>query len=107
LSNAIKFTPENGHVVVEAGRDVGGGVFIRVTDDGIGIKPEDVSKVLEPFGQVEDIMSRSHTGSGLGLFLSRRLCELHGGVFSLESDCTWGTMVTTTFPKERILETDA
>jgi len=107
LSNAIKFTPKNGHVVVEAGRDVGGGVFIRVTDDGIGIKPEDVSKVLEPFGQVEDIMSRSHTGSGLGLFLSRRLCELHGGVFSLESDCTWGTMVTTTFPKERILETDA
>ncbi len=74
---------------------------IVVMDTGRGIKPEDIPKVLEPFAQVEDIMSRSHEGVGLGLPLSKRLTELHGGTLSVESEVGKGTTVTVRFPPER------
>ncbi|HWF64084.1 MAG TPA: HAMP domain-containing sensor histidine kinase, partial [Rhizomicrobium sp.] len=72
LSNAIKFTPERGEISVEVFRQ-GRFVGISVSDTGIGIKEEDIPKVLEPFGQIDSPMARNHAGTGLGLPLTKEL----------------------------------
>ncbi|MGE5546058.1 MAG: ATP-binding protein [Solirubrobacterales bacterium] len=100
LSNAAKFTPEGGHVSVRA--DVfDGAVVIEVEDDGVGIAPEDVPLVLQPFGQVENTMSPKHEGTGLGLPLAKGFMELHGGTLALVSNVGKGTRITLTFPPSR------
>ena len=76
---------------------------LRITDTGRGIAAEDLTKVLEPFKQVENIMTRSHEGSGLGLALSKRLVELHGGHLELESELGKGTTVLVRFPPQRVI----
>ncbi|TAK25021.1 MAG: hybrid sensor histidine kinase/response regulator [Chloroflexota bacterium] len=78
LSNAIKFTPEGGRVSVEA-RSHDDGVQLTVADTGIGIAPTDHEKVFREFHQVEGAASRRYEGTGLGLALTRRFAELHGG----------------------------
>jgi signal transduction histidine kinase len=77
LSNALKFTPVGGEISIEVFRR-GTDVAISVSDSGIGIKAEDIPKVLEPFGQVDSAMNQKHPGSGLGLPLTKELAELHG-----------------------------
>ena len=72
-------------------------------DTGIGINPEDLSRILLPFEQVEDHLKRTAQGTGLGLALSKSLTELHGGSLSLESEPGLGTTVTLRFPPERAL----
>ena len=102
LSNAIKFTPERGEISVEVfrrDRFVG----ISVSDTGIGIKEEDIPKVLEPFGQIDSPMSRNHVGTGLGLPLTKELAELHGGALIMESAPQMGTTITLLLP-EVVLE---
>jgi signal transduction histidine kinase len=85
LSNALKFT-ERGEVRLRARLDGGGrGVVIAVSDTGIGIAPEDQTRIFEEFGQLEHAMQRKVKGTGLGLALSRRLAELLGGDLSVES----------------------
>jgi signal transduction histidine kinase/CheY-like chemotaxis protein len=84
LSNAIKFTPEGGRVGVEASR-VPDGVQLTVIDTGIGIAPEDQERVFAEFQQVDGSASRQHEGTGLGLALTRRFVEMHGGRIWLES----------------------
>ncbi len=101
LSNAIKFTPAGGKVSITAKVNGQGGITLEVSDTGIGIKQENIPKVLEPFEQVENIMTRSHEGSGLGLPLSIRLTELHGGTLDIESEFSKGTTVIVSFPPER------
>ena len=101
LSNAIKFTPEGGAVVVRAATDDGGGVRIQVTDTGVGLAVEDISRVLKPFEQVGEIMTRAHEGSGLGLAIVRSLMERHGGTVEVDSEVGKGTTVTIGFPPER------
>jgi two-component system, cell cycle sensor histidine kinase PleC len=103
VSNAIKFTPADGRVVIRAALDTAGGVMIAVSDSGIGIKPEDIARVLEPFGQVNDPMVRTHGGTGLGLPLVLRLAELHGGEMTLDSIPGEGTTVTLHFPPSRTI----
>ncbi|MDD9878752.1 MAG: PAS domain S-box protein [Magnetovibrio sp.] len=103
LSNAIKFTPEKGTVTVTSSRDAAGGLAVAVRDTGIGIAPEDIPRVLEPFGQVESIMTRTHEGSGLGLTLVKSLTEAHGGRLELDSAVGEGTTVTLRFPAARAL----
>ncbi|MEI7610630.1 MAG: PAS domain S-box protein, partial [Rhodospirillaceae bacterium] len=105
LSNAVKFTPEDGTVTVSAGLDDHGLPVIAVADTGIGIAPEDISKVLEPFGQVDTALSRHHDGTGLGLPLCRHLIELHGGHLDITSSVGVGTTVTVRFPRDRIVTT--
>jgi signal transduction histidine kinase len=78
LSNAVKFTPVGGTVVVSALRD-GDFIEITVADTGIGIKREDISKLFQTFTQLESVYTKEYEGTGLGLVLSRRLVELHGG----------------------------
>jgi signal transduction histidine kinase len=102
LSNAIKFTPAGGEVRVKAywrGDDVA----VDVADTGIGIAAADVPKALERFGQVDGQLARKYEGTGLGLPLSKRLMELHGGTLSLESRSGVGTTVTIMIPSDRLV----
>ena len=99
LSNALKFTPVGGEVTIDVFRR-GEDVHISVSDTGIGIRAEDIPKVLEPFGQVENEMSHKHSGTGLGLPLTKELAELHGGSLTMESSVDIGTTVTIILPPE-------
>jgi signal transduction histidine kinase len=97
LSNAVKFTPSGGRIDVSAAVEEGE-ISIIVADTGIGIAPEDLPKALERFGQVDSRLSRKYEGTGLGLPLSKRLMELHGGRFEIESAPGAGTRVRVIFP---------
>jgi signal transduction histidine kinase len=101
LTNAIKFTPPEGSVVLEAGLNEGGGIAIEIRDTGVGIAPEKIPQVLEPFGQGGDVLTRSHEETGLGLSLAKSLTEMHGGTLSIDSKLGKGTTVTIRFPKHR------
>lgn len=105
-SNALKFTPEGGRVWIEIGIDPSGNFTLKVRDTGIGIKEADMKRVFEPFVQVENAMSRTHQGTGLGLPLVRKIMGLHGGSVELESVVGEGTVVTATFPKSRFVAPD-
>ncbi len=102
-SNALKFTPENGNVWVELSFNNAGDMVLSVKDTGIGIKASDTQRIFEPFVQVEDAMSRTHQGTGLGLPLVRKIMSLHGGTVELESVIGEGTTVSATFPKSRFV----
>ena len=100
LSNAIKFTPDGGRITVGAG-PVNGGSEIRVavTDTGIGIAVEDQPKLFQEFSQLDASASRKYEGTGLGLALSRRLIELHGGQIGVESQMGKGSTFWFTLPQ--------
>jgi signal transduction histidine kinase len=100
VSNALKFTPSGGKVMVRAfGAEQG--FVLRVTDTGIGIAHSDFHKALEPFGQVDSSLARKYDGIGLGLPLTRQMVELHGGTLELDSVVGQGTTVTITLPAWR------
>jgi signal transduction histidine kinase len=101
LSNAVKFTPTGGLVAVDIGLAGDGGLQVGVRDTGIGMAAADIAKALEPFGQVSDVLTRETGGTGLGLPLSVKLVELHGGRLAIESSLGSGTTVTLAFPAER------
>ena len=85
-------------------RDLRGGELqLIVSDSGIGIKPEDISRIMTPFGQVASVYSRSHQGTGLGLTLTKALVERHGGRLTFYSVPNVGTTVRLSFPVERVL----
>jgi len=100
LSNAVKFTDEGGAVNVSAGTDAAG-VWLRVSDTGVGIAPSDLRRVLEPFCRAEHAKERHREGTGLGLPLARKLVELMGGTFALSSDYGVGTKVEICLPRAR------
>jgi PAS domain S-box-containing protein len=104
LSNSVKFTPEGGDVTVAGGVSPAGEFVLAIVDTGIGIAPEDLQRVLEPFGQVDSTMHRRYEGTGLGLPLAKALVELHGGTLALDSKVGVGTTVTVRLPKERVLQ---
>jgi signal transduction histidine kinase len=97
LSNAVKFTPDGGKVDVLA-RKMDGKVEIAVRDTGIGIAPEDQAAVFEEFKQVGRDYTRKAEGTGLGLALTRRLVELHGGEIALASAPGRGSTFTVRLP---------
>ena len=99
LSNAIKFTPPRGEINVDVFRRADF-IGISVSDTGIGIAPEDIAKVLEPFGQIDSQMARKHVGTGLGLPLTKELAELHGGTLIMESAVKMGTTITLLLPEQ-------
>ena len=103
LSNAIKFTPVGGEIAVRARLAPGGGLRLAVSDTGIGIRAEDISRALEPFQQVDGGLDRRHEGTGLGLPLCKRLARLHDAELLLSSEPGVGTCVTIAFPPERTL----
>jgi signal transduction histidine kinase len=97
LSNAVKFTPDGGRVDVSA-RQMEEKIQIAVRDTGIGIAPEDHAAVFEEFKQVGRDYTRKAEGTGLGLALTRRFVELHGGEIRLESAPGKGSTFTVTLP---------
>ena len=102
LTNAIKFTQPGGFVTVRITADPVSGIFIEVRDTGIGIAPDDIARVLKPFEQVETSLSRKHGGTGLGLPLTAKLVELHGGKMAIESEIDRGTRVVVELPAARL-----
>jgi signal transduction histidine kinase len=98
LSNAVKFTPEGGAVNVSA-RHVAHGLEIAVSDTGVGIAPEDREAVFEEFRQVGKDYTRKAEGTGLGLALTRKFVELHGGHIRLESEVGKGSTFTVFIPE--------
>ncbi|WP_339914827.1 ATP-binding protein [uncultured Brevundimonas sp.] len=100
ISNAVKFTPEGGDIIV-ALRSEEGRVRVAVTDTGIGIAPEDVARLARPFEQVEGQHSKTTQGTGLGLSLTRSLIELHHGEMVIDSEPGRGTTVSFALPIER------
>jgi two-component system CheB/CheR fusion protein len=98
LSNAVKFTPDGGKIGMQA-RKVDSEIEVVVWDTGIGIAPENMLKVFEGFFRVDTPYSRVTEGTGLGLPLSKKLVELHGGKFSVESGgLNKGTSIRFTLP---------
>jgi signal transduction histidine kinase len=106
LSNAVKFTPEGGRIDVSCGRgkpprrtDSGPeSVWIRISDTGIGIRPEDVERIFQPFVQVDNGYTRGKGGTGLGLAISRQLATLMGGDLTVESRLGAGSSFTLWLP---------
>jgi signal transduction histidine kinase len=97
LSNAVKFTPDGGRIDVSARRQ-GDNIIIAVHDTGIGIAPEDQEAVFEEFRQVGRNYTSKQEGTGLGLALTRRFVELHGGRISVDSKPGQGSTFTFTLP---------
>ena len=97
LGNAIKFTAQGGRIVVSCEMTNEGGMMLSVKDTGIGIKPQDIARIMEPFVQVD----RGHTsqlGAGLGLPIAKQLTEAHGGRLQVESIFGEGTTVIVSLP---------
>jgi signal transduction histidine kinase/ActR/RegA family two-component response regulator len=97
VSNAIKFTHEGGRVIIQA-KVVDGMVEVSVSDTGIGISAEDQKKIFTEFQQLESAHSRKYEGTGVGLALSRKLVEMHGGQIWVESELGRGSKFTFSLP---------
>jgi len=106
ISNAVKFTPPTGRITVSASID-DDGVLLVVADDGIGIDPKDHAKVLRPFEQADNRLSRRYDGVGLGLPLTKAFVESHGGTLELESAIGVGTTISIRLPPDRIETSDS
>jgi signal transduction histidine kinase len=100
LSNAVKFTPDGGRIDINAHRDADN-VVIAVRDTGIGIAREDQDAVFEEFRQVGRNYTNKQEGTGLGLALTRKFVELHGGKIWLDSEPAKGSTFTFTIPIQR------
>lgn len=107
LSNAVKFTPEGGMVEVQT-RQVADRIEISVIDNGIGISPEDHERIFEEFRMLDNVLTKRTQGTGLGLALSRKLAQLHGGTIGVQSAAGQGSIFTFNlpiFPLEKGAET--
>jgi len=102
MSNAVKFTEEGGSVTVVTERRGGGSFRISVMDTGIGMSPEEIKVALTPFGQADNMLTRKHEGTGLGLPLANAMMELHGGRLLVKSKPGRGTTIVLVFPAARV-----
>ncbi|WP_042442360.1 sensor histidine kinase [Azospirillum sp. B510] len=102
LSNGVKFTPADGVVTLGAHMAADGALWLSVHDTGIGMTGEELAKALEPWGQIDSALARVQVGSGLGLPLTKRLIELHGGRLDIVSRCDDGTTMSLVFPPARV-----
>ena len=100
LSNAVKFTPSGGEITLTAEADLDG-VTIIVADSGSGIERAHLKKLGAPFELAESHFSKSSTGSGLGLALSKALMDMQGGVLAIASQPGKGTVACATFPRRK------
>jgi PAS domain S-box-containing protein len=106
VNNAIKYSPRGGEVQVRVEADEET-VRLAVEDNGVGIRPEHLDLVFEKFFQVDGGSTRRVGGSGLGLYLTRRLVEAHGGRITAESELGRGTTVKVTLPRRQSVEAEA
>ena len=104
LNNAVKFTPDGGEVTLRVwGEPQEERIIFRVTDTGIGIKPENMNKLFESFVQIESRLSRRYGGTGLGLALVKNIIELHGGSISVTSEVNKGSQFTVIIPWKKTI----
>lgn len=96
VSNALKYSPDGGTVTVRVGRDAGNAILI-VSDTGIGIEPEQQADLFKPFAR-SLTLQHGISGTGLGLYITRRVVEQHGGTVALDSIPRIGTTMTVTLP---------
>jgi signal transduction histidine kinase len=102
VSNAVKFT-DAGHVTVSVACDAASGFSFTIADTGIGMSAAEIVVALEPFGQIDNALSKKNEGTGLGLPLAQRLIELHGGRLEIESVKGVGTTVRVYLPLDRVV----
>ncbi len=103
LGNAVKFTPEGGRINFGVRVEQDGGISFVVKDTGIGIRPDDIPKIMSVFGQADGSFARNYDGAGLGLPMARSLMELHGGELKIESALGVGTTIQLRFPSTRTI----
>jgi signal transduction histidine kinase len=97
MTNAAKFTPEGGHILVRVRKD-DAGLVIDVKDDGIGIAREEQSRLFKPYSRLSSDRQR-HPGLGLGLALAKQVVELHGGKIWVESEPGKGSTFSFSLPR--------
>ncbi len=100
ISNAIKFTGRGGEISVRAVRE-DGEVRVAVSDTGVGIAPEDVARLFDKYEQARSRATRGEKGTGLGLYITKQLVELHGGEIKVESELGKGSTFSFTLPAAR------
>ena len=99
ITNALKYTPDGGTIEIISGSQ-GTNIFVRIEDTGVGIPPEDLTRVFDRFYRVDKARTRESGGTGLGLSIARDIAVLHGGDIWIESTQGKGTSVTVTLPVE-------
>lgn len=102
LSNSVKFTEPRGRIQVESMLHKSGDLVLSISDTGIGIPPEHIERIFQPFEQVADHLAREHQGTGLGLPIAKALIELHGGELVLSSQLGAGTTARLRLPGDRV-----
>ena len=103
LSNAVRYTPAGGQIIVSTAYQPDGSVVLRVRDTGIGMSPTEVEEALKPFRQINALRRKRGDGTGLGLPLTRAMVEANRAFFSINSTPGEGTLVEITFPATRVL----
>ncbi|MGO4486134.1 ATP-binding protein [Rhizobium pisi] len=104
LSNAIRFTPSGGQIVVSTSYEANGSVVLRVRDTGVGMTRNELDQAMKPFRQVSSTQSRHRgDGTGLGLPLTKAMVDANRATFSINSAPNEGTLVEITFPSQRVL----
>jgi len=103
LSNAVKFTPPGGEIVIKAGWTSSGGQYVSIRDNGPGIPAEEIPIIMSSFGRGTWALKTAEQGSGLGLPIVKGLVEMHGGNFQLRSAPREGTEVIITLPASRVM----
>jgi signal transduction histidine kinase len=99
LNNAVKFTPAKGTIKLEVQADAKASLMrFSITDTGIGIRPQDLQKIFDPFVQLDNGLSRHYEGSGLGLALVKKLVDLHSGNLEVQSEIGKGSCFSFTLP---------
>lgn len=101
LSNAFKFTPDNGRIEVTARKIPGEQIECSVEDTGPGIREEDITRLFKPFEQLEAMLTKEHGGTGLGLALCKKIVELHDGRIWVESEFGKGSRFIFTLPARK------
>lgn len=98
IANSIKFNNKMEKIIKVQCANHGGSVSLSVRDYGVGIRPQDVNRIFEPFYQVDDSFTGQVNGWGLGLPMLKRILDLHGGAISVVSDRGLGSIFTINFP---------
>ncbi|MFS8047959.1 ATP-binding protein [Rhizobium sp. BR 314] len=103
LSNAIRFTPSGGQIVVSTSYENNGSVVLRIRDTGVGMTRSELEQAMKPFRQVSTNSHKRGDGTGLGLPLTKAMVDANRATFSINSSPNEGTLVEVTFPSPRVL----